>query len=367
MQQIRIFFSWQTDSPSETNRNAIRRALENAKEVIESKRSDVDVVLDEATRGTPGSPDIPSTILQKITQADVFVADITTINRTKDHDPPRPCPNPNVIYELGYAVARRGWFRTIALFNKAHGEFPSDLPFDIAKQRVSTFDLASTPSAGETPIPLTDWIEDILDSPLDQLDESVLLDPQAATKDARDLRTLQRLLLNLDIPTFKDFLDRLPHRIDDSIFWYSESFLGSLESGVFHLYDAALDDHVRALADAWQRTLAHGEQYDSRPGARSYVFWNPGDLPLPDDRQAIWDEIDDARHDAAKALASLCNRIREEYVAIDLVETSAAARRRYADFIKLVDPPMTTCSRRFRLTPANGPNWSVGNRLKPLP
>ena len=337
MQQIRIFFAWQTDSPLDSNRNAIRHALAKAKDALESKRADTEVVLDEATRRTPGSPDIPSTILQKIGQADVLVADITTINRTQDHDPPRPCPNPNVIYELGYAVARRGWHRIIALFNKAHGQFPGDLPFDIAKQRVSTFHLASPPPVGAASIPLADWIETILDSPLDELDRSVLLDPEEATKYGRDLRTLQRLLLSLDIPTFEDFLDRLPHRIDDAIFWYSESFLGSIDTGVFHLYDAELDEHVRALTDAWRRTLAHAEQYDSRPGSRSYVFSNPGDLPLPRRRQAVWNEIDEARHDAARALKSLLLRIREKYVEIDVVQTSEAARRRYIEFIRDLD------------------------------
>lgn len=338
MQQIHIFFAWQTDSPLDPNRDAIRRALAKAKEVLESKRPDTEIVLDEATRRTPGSPDIPSTILQKIRQADVFVADITTINRTQDHNPPRPCPNPNVVYELGYAVARRGWHRIIALFNKAHGQFPQDLPFDIAKQRVSPFLLASPAPVGKAPLPqLADWIERILDSPLDELDREVLLDREEATKRGRDLRTLQRLLLSLHIPTIEDFLNRLPHRIDDPIFWYWESFLGSIDTGVFHLYDADAYEHVHALASAWRRTLDHCEQYDSPPGSESHVFSNVGDLPLPDDRQAIWDKIDDARRDAATALRSLLHHVREKYVEIDLVETSEAARRAYIDFVKRTD------------------------------
>lgn len=334
MQKIRIFFSWQTDSPPESNRKPIRRALNKAKNVIESKRPDVEIVLDEATRQTSGSPDIPSTILEKVAQADVFVADITTINRIHGHVPSRPCPNPNVIYELGYAVARRGWHRIILLFNKAYGEFPQDLPFDVAKHRVSTFDLPSAPASNKIPVQIAGWIEDILDSPLDQLDRSAVLDPTANIKYERDLRAIHGLVLSLNIPLIQDFLNQLPHRIYDPIFWYLESFLGCIRSGVFHLYDAELGDCVRALADAWQRTLGHDEQYDSHPDSRFYVFRNPGDLPLSDERQAIWDDIDRARHDAAKALTLLSDRIRKEYLAIDLVQTSEAAHRRYINFMK---------------------------------
>jgi hypothetical protein len=63
-------------------------------------------VRDETTRDTSGSPNIALKILEKIQAADVFVADITTVTAPGAK---RPCPNPNVGYELGYAVATLGW------------------------------------------------------------------------------------------------------------------------------------------------------------------------------------------------------------------------------------------------------------------
>ena len=55
--ELRIFYSWQSDSPEETNLNAIRAALKSAaKEKITAARPEIKVVRDEATRDTSGSP-----------------------------------------------------------------------------------------------------------------------------------------------------------------------------------------------------------------------------------------------------------------------------------------------------------------------
>jgi hypothetical protein len=95
---------------------------------LEVEHPELHVVLDEATRDMSGSPDIPSTILAKIREADAFVADITTI---PDPAAAKPCPNPNVLIELGYAVSQAGWPRIVLLFNEAHGNFAADVPWDI--------------------------------------------------------------------------------------------------------------------------------------------------------------------------------------------------------------------------------------------
>ncbi len=135
-----VFYSWQSDLPDETNRRIIREALRDASSRLEEAFSQrqLRVVVDEATRGKPGSPNIPETILEKIRGADVFVCDITTINvgRPVDH---RAVPNPNVAIELGYAVAHLGWNRIVMLFNTAHGTFPGDAPFDIDRHRASPY------------------------------------------------------------------------------------------------------------------------------------------------------------------------------------------------------------------------------------
>ena len=76
---IHIFYSWQSDSPKKTNLNAIRAALARACKRIEVAYPNLDLVPDEATRDTSGSPNIALKILEKIEGAAVFLADVTTI------------------------------------------------------------------------------------------------------------------------------------------------------------------------------------------------------------------------------------------------------------------------------------------------
>ena len=73
-----IFCSWQSDSPSTTNRYFVRDCIRNA-----IKKLNGDQVLDEAVRldhdtaGIPGTPDITPNIFGKISESAVFVAQMT--------------------------------------------------------------------------------------------------------------------------------------------------------------------------------------------------------------------------------------------------------------------------------------------------
>ena len=136
--EFRVFFSWQSDSPPKTNANAIRGALKSAVKSLKSVYTELTIVIDEATRDTSGSPNIATKILKKIDLADMLVCDITTINPGAE----RRCPNPNVTYELGFAMALLGEDRIVMLFNEAHGSFPVDLPFDFVQNRASPYTIA---------------------------------------------------------------------------------------------------------------------------------------------------------------------------------------------------------------------------------
>ncbi len=133
-----LFYAWQADRPSNCNRGFIQRALEAA---AASVREDCSVVqdprLDKDTLGVAGSPDIVASILEKIARCSVFVADITLIH---DEIVGRPCPNPNVLFELGYAVNCVGWERIILVMNTAFGG-PEALPFDLRNRRITTYAL----------------------------------------------------------------------------------------------------------------------------------------------------------------------------------------------------------------------------------
>lgn len=137
-----IFYSWQKDLPNNTNWTFIETAL---KKVVKTIRNDdsiqVEPVIDRDTLGIAGSPEIPSTILAKIDRCDAFVCDLSIINKGSKF---KLMPNPNVLFELGYALRRfnesgiGNWNNIIMVMNTAFGEL-NKLPFDLDKRRVVVY------------------------------------------------------------------------------------------------------------------------------------------------------------------------------------------------------------------------------------
>lgn len=77
-----------------------------------------------------GSPDILSTIFQKINHSKFFICDVSL---NDNH-----VPNANVLIELGYAIKVLGWSKIICLFNAKRGKI-EELPFDINHNRVTSY------------------------------------------------------------------------------------------------------------------------------------------------------------------------------------------------------------------------------------
>src|SRR5262245_54609267 len=108
--RLTVFYSWQSDTPSNLNRNFIEKALAEALKslrsdaTLESALRDVTVELDKDTKGVPGSPPITDTILRKIEDCAVFVCDLTFVGKSIEDlvgssTEPRLFPNPNVLIE----------------------------------------------------------------------------------------------------------------------------------------------------------------------------------------------------------------------------------------------------------------------------
>lgn len=135
-----IFYSWQSDLEVSGNRNLIEDALKKSIKAINRDESEtVEPVLNRDTAGISGSPSIADSIFAKITLADVFVADVSIINSDSEG---RKSPNPNVLVELGYAVAQLGWNRIVLVQNTAYGD-PETLPFDLRGRRVVPYSYSS--------------------------------------------------------------------------------------------------------------------------------------------------------------------------------------------------------------------------------
>ncbi len=333
---VTIFFSWQSDSPRETNSSAIRGAL---KKVIEDmpKKFHLTFHYDEATRGMSGSMNIADLIFKKISSADVFVADITTIT---EPGASRPCANPNVLLELGYAAAEVGWERIILLFNESIGSFPGDLPFDIVQNRVSKY--SGKPEAGKKFD--SRELQKLLGGAVGAIVEMNPKTPaelrgvsEDKIKHDRDVENLRYILSQIHIETLQNHVESLPRYFDDVIFHFWEGFKSAVTSKSVHLYDVDVEEAIFDLFTSWDTTFSFFNRYRSIQDGKRHVFSNQGDAPLDAEQQADWDKIGEAASNMSQALQKILDRIRKYYLEIDLVKTDEKAWKEYIAINKVFD------------------------------
>jgi len=135
---LTIFYAWQSDTDRHLNYSFIRQAAEEA---IKRLRADAavedapDIELDHDTKGVTGTPAIAETIKAKIRDCTIFLGDMTHVCKYTSHDRrDKRSPNPNVLVELGIAMAGRGEDRIVLVQNTAFGG-PEELPFDLRHHR----------------------------------------------------------------------------------------------------------------------------------------------------------------------------------------------------------------------------------------
>ena len=172
---MKVFWSWQDDSPGKANRHFIKAALGEAVAAIEGDYEAEDAdrpELDHDTKGVAGAKEIVPTLMAKIAASAVFVADVTPIGKTAKG---KALPNPNVMVELGWSLNKPGDGRQIYVLNTADGWKIEQLPFDIRHRRILTYTLAETGDGKtrervkkELVRDLTGAIKAILDEHLDE-------------------------------------------------------------------------------------------------------------------------------------------------------------------------------------------------------
>jgi hypothetical protein len=95
-----VFFSWQSDTPSEHGREFLRSALDAAtRRVAADLELPHRLELDHDTRGVPGTPAMVAAILEKIDNCATFVADVTLSHHSKTNSE-RVSPNPTSYWNL---------------------------------------------------------------------------------------------------------------------------------------------------------------------------------------------------------------------------------------------------------------------------
>ena len=326
-----IFYSWQSDLPDQTNKNAIRASLREACTNVENEIEHIKCCLDDATRDTSGSPNIPLMILKKIRSSDAFVCDITTINATAP-DNLRRTPNPNVIFELGYAVAHLGWERIIMLFNQELGEFPKDTPFDIDRQRISKYRLSPDDFNNKSNRKsLSDLASEAIKAivinqpqrPFELLQQS----PDKA-KYSRDLEDIRWAMNTIHIPTIHDMIGYLPYHLPSKSLYFWESFNYVVSNPLFHIYNDDLKDAFCSFKKYFFECVSHGDQYHSGANSNLY-FSNPNDEPLTNEQEIEWKKIELSRDCLHKSLNNLLSIIREQYLEINIKETNKNAWNSY--------------------------------------
>jgi hypothetical protein len=135
-----IFYSWQSDLDPKKNKNFISTVLNKAikKSKKHSDKIELEISIDRDTKNKSGAISISDSIFEKIDNCDIFICDISIINKNWYTGilKKRLTPNPNVLIELGYAVNLLGWERIICL-NNINISKNEDLPFDIRSHRIT--------------------------------------------------------------------------------------------------------------------------------------------------------------------------------------------------------------------------------------
>ena len=94
---MKIFYSWQSDLPNKNNRSFIEDCI---KKIIKRYKDTVTIEADRDVKNNTGSPDIANTIFNKIDDCDLFIADVSIINKSKCkliRSRSKPTPNPTLI------------------------------------------------------------------------------------------------------------------------------------------------------------------------------------------------------------------------------------------------------------------------------
>lgn len=331
--KITIFYSWQSDLSKETNQNGIRFSIKSAILLIETMIDDLNITLEEATSNTPGSPYIPGKIVEKISKSDVFICDLTPIGESFDKK--KKIANPNVLIELGCAVAELGWDRVIILVNTNHGKLPDDLPFDVDKHRATLFkinDKSDKNGKAQLTQTLRDAIKIIIEKSPKKPHEKKIINPEEKKRNL-DIEKLRWILSTIHIPTFDSFLSEAPELLIYNQLHYFEGFNAVLKSNEFYLYDKVLLKKIEKVFFLLNKSLSYGHHYNYLSNAKMSKFTFPA-YEQKDyeeakaDFQMLIENVDELKKD----FKDLISYIRENYLEIDLKETSKKAFEDYLSY-----------------------------------
>ncbi|NTA84129.1 nucleotide-binding protein [Agrobacterium tumefaciens] len=324
---IKAFFSWQSDTDQSVTTDAIRDAIANGAANAAIKTGQ-EIVPDEATRDVPGAPHIPGKLIDKIRGGDIFIADITSIASTGTG---KSLPNPNVVFELGLAVAHLGWDRVVLLFNSAIAE-PRGLPFDFEKHRYFTFEIAPGGAGKKDKAALTNIVEDAFVTIIDQnppRPKEIEGKSEDDIKRAHDVANLKWFFRHMSL----DWIGRHISEMPDMLYFAAPSMHDQLTEVLtnpsFFLYDNKLEKQLRSFVRTLDKTLRYDEFYRelNSPGVQAFGIGGPWV-----DRNAEAAAVQDIlKHVSAleRVLDRILKVIRSRYLEVDLNELGSRFNEEY--------------------------------------
>ncbi|KRR25267.1 hypothetical protein CQ14_09655 [Bradyrhizobium lablabi] len=331
--KIRIFFSWQSDLDQEVTTRAIRAALRAAMTTVE-KDYPVDIDLEEATSNVAGSPYIPYALADKISKADIFVGDITTVVRLTGQTG-KSLPNANVTFELGIASAELGWNRIIMLFNTALARL-EDLPFDFDRHRISKFNFSTDANSRKShesdlrKLAHAAIAQIVADDP--KRPRELQQVPPEQIKKSRDIENLRWFLHRINTAYLDRHIQEMPAYLEYSAVLMYEGVEELQRRSDFLFYDPDLTVAVDGIIANLRVTLAHNGQYRDTNNLVRQAFGRPGDMDLlvDESQRKAWDEIDAARYGLKSHLDRLIAIVRERYMEVDIDKTNPVFAKAYA-------------------------------------
>jgi hypothetical protein len=158
---VKLFWSWQSETPQRTGRVIVRDAL---KEAIEQLKVTADIdeperdaaKIDHDPERISGGVGLVRAILKSIDAASVFVADVSAVGKVgsgadvQSESAGNKLIDSNVALELGYALHALGDQKLIMVFN-AHYGWQDELPFDV-RNRDDALVYTLAPNAGRPEI-----------------------------------------------------------------------------------------------------------------------------------------------------------------------------------------------------------------------
>jgi Predicted nucleotide-binding protein containing TIR-like domain len=198
--KINIFYSWQSWTNQKKNRYFIQKVIEQSLSNLKKDfEFDIECALDRDTKDLPGTPAIADSILEKIDNCKLFICDLTITTKSLNKKGElKSSPNPNVLIELGYAVAKLGWEKVITVMNIEYGD-PKKLPFDLQHRRFPiAYNLPSACDNNHFAIErkkLSGIIESSIKTSLARILQESALHP----KDERVLEELEQILFHWHI------------------------------------------------------------------------------------------------------------------------------------------------------------------------